>query len=149
MNNKIEIGNCYSIETKFPIYLLNSNFTIWKSEKIKNGEKEIFVVLGELALNIQAAAHALTTATAAAACRLRHATQRAADSATAAAFVAAAAAPSTRAWDIYDKIYKNALKEAKETGEIKGYEIYLANLNEKVWIGKNDFQNLLKVICHV
>lgn len=38
--------------------------------------------------------------------------------------------------------YRLAKKEFLETGEVKGYEVYLVNLNRKVWIGKEDWKDL-------
>lgn len=147
-----------SILLSYSIYFLNSNFSLWKYEEIKKGEREIFVVLRELCLTKAAtatvAAHAAAFATAAAfVARTTHATvaagsaraARAVCPATAAVSGAAVAAVDDEAADVYDKIYNNAKKEFEETGEIKGYEVYLVSLNKKVWIGKEDWENFYKL----
>lgn len=46
------------------------------------------------------------------------------------------------AWETYDKIQISSLKELGETGEIKGYEVYLVNLNKKVWVSHFDMEQL-------
>jgi hypothetical protein len=126
-----------TIELPYSLYFLDTNFSIWKYEEIKRDQREIFVVLRELDLRSEFFSfnNGETDHRSAASCAARISIAQCARG--------RAGAEGDKDILKYNSRLEQALVESKTNNRLKGYEVYCANLNKKVWISHWDWETLI------
>jgi hypothetical protein len=117
---------------RFKPFLLESDFSNWKTVHIPKNKEEIFVFLNELSLtNIDIEKFAFKYSS--------HIDSTSIENKLAVAQGRATEFSSWNAHSVYQSVCQKTKKEFLESGEIKGYEIFCVNANVKVWASRPDW----------